>query len=502
VSEGARRRQRLAASRLYLVCDASFERIEDAVAGGVDIVQLRERALDDGQLLTAARRMRERTHAAGALFLVNDRPDIALLAGADGVHVGQDDLLPADVRRLVGGELLVGLSTHAPAEIEAAADVDYIGVGPVHETPTKPGRPAVGVELVRHAAAHAAVPWFAIGGVDPESAAAVVAAGASRLAVVRAITTAADPRAVAAALCARLPDRLASSAVESSAELVLDLRLELGEGPVWNGRAGELVFVDIMAGGLHLFRPSDGRHVRAEVGQPIGAVGLRERAGLVLALRDGFALIDTGDGAPRLVASLHSEGQGMRLNDGACDARGGFLAGSMHVDARPGAGVLHRLDPGGGVTPLLDGLTISNGMDWSLDGRTLYLVDGPTRVLACDWDAEAGTILGTRELLRFGPGEGEPDGLTVDAEGGIWLCIWDGGEVRRYLPDGTLERRLSLPAARVTSCCFGGDDLTELYVTTARTGLSDEQLAAQPLAGGLFRLRPGVRGRPAHRFAG
>jgi thiamine-phosphate pyrophosphorylase len=201
---GAERRAALAAARLYLVCDAGFGAVAEAVAGGVAIVQLRERALADGELLQAAIRMRREAHAAGALFLVNDRPDVALLAGADGVHAGQDDLPPAALRELVGQDLLVGLSTHAPAEIDAAAGVDYIGVGPVHVTPTKPGRPAVGLELVRHAAAHARTPWFAIGGIDPATAPAVIEAGATRLAVVRAIGGAPDPRTAAAALSALL----------------------------------------------------------------------------------------------------------------------------------------------------------------------------------------------------------------------------------------------------------------------------------------------------------
>jgi thiamine-phosphate pyrophosphorylase len=200
----AERRDALCRARLYLVCDASFGHVAEAVRGGVDIVQLRERTLDDGALLEAALRMRAETHAAGALFLVNDRPDVALLAGADGVHVGQDDLPPAAVRELVGLDLLVGLSTHAPAEIDAAADVDYIGVGPVHATPTKPGRPAVGLDLVRYAVTNAAAPWFAIGGVDVDTAPAVVGAGATRLAVVRAICEAPDPGAAAARLVSSL----------------------------------------------------------------------------------------------------------------------------------------------------------------------------------------------------------------------------------------------------------------------------------------------------------
>lgn len=182
---------------LYLVCDATFAGVEQALRGGVQIVQLRERALPDAALLRHACSLAELVHAHGGIFVINDRVDIALLCGADGVHVGQDDLPPEGVRRLTGEGLLIGLSTHSPAQIDAALGVDYIGVGPVHATPTKPGRPAVGCELVRYAAAHARVPWFAIGGIDLASAPAVIAAGASRIAVVRALTDASDPQAVA-----------------------------------------------------------------------------------------------------------------------------------------------------------------------------------------------------------------------------------------------------------------------------------------------------------------
>ena len=195
---------RLAGRRLYLVCDASFRRVEEAVAGGVDIVQLRDRSLADAELLVAARRMAEECRELGVPFLVNDRPDIAVLARADGVHIGQDDLPPAEVRRIVGPGVLIGRSTHAPAEIETAEGVDYIAVGPVYETPTKPGRSATGTELVRYAAAWAPVAWFAIGGLDPATVPAVVAAGATRIVVVRAITEAPDPRAAALALRAAL----------------------------------------------------------------------------------------------------------------------------------------------------------------------------------------------------------------------------------------------------------------------------------------------------------
>jgi thiamine-phosphate pyrophosphorylase len=207
------RRQRLAHARLYLVCDARPDAfLEQALRGGVDIVQLRIKDPgSDGELLAAARRYAELCSAHDALFILNDRPDLVAAAGADGVHVGQDDTPVAEARRIVGPDRLIGLSTHSPAQIDAAAgtDADYIGVGPVHATPTKPGRPAVGLELVDYAAGHARTPFFAIGGIDLTNVDAVRAAGAERVAVVRALTDAEDPEATARVL--RLEVRLGAT---------------------------------------------------------------------------------------------------------------------------------------------------------------------------------------------------------------------------------------------------------------------------------------------------
>jgi thiamine-phosphate pyrophosphorylase len=191
-------------SRLYLVTPArpdleSF--LEAAVRGGVDIVQIREKTLADGELLRALRHAREVTRRLGVPLVVNDRPDLARLAEADFVHVGQDDMPVAAARTFGVG---VGQSTHAPPEL-AATRADYAGVGPVYATPTKAGRPGVGLEYVRHATTHARVPWFAIGGIDETNVTEVVAAGASRIAVVRAIVDAADPERAAAALLRALP---------------------------------------------------------------------------------------------------------------------------------------------------------------------------------------------------------------------------------------------------------------------------------------------------------
>src|SRR5262245_48171298 len=203
-----RPRDRVAAARLYLVCDARpAEWLRAALRGGVDLVQLRDKSLDDDGLLAAAPAFRAAASEAGALFILNDRPDLVAACGADGVHVGQDDRSPAEARALVGPELIVGRSTHAPAQADAAqADpqVDYLAVGPVHATPTKPGRPAAGLDYVSYAARTVTKPWFAIGGLDAANVGAVVARGAERIVVVRAITEADDPEAAARALGERL----------------------------------------------------------------------------------------------------------------------------------------------------------------------------------------------------------------------------------------------------------------------------------------------------------
>ncbi|MCW3041689.1 MAG: thiE [Solirubrobacterales bacterium] len=209
------RRAHLQAARLYLVTPAiAPDRLRAALAAGVDVVQLRIKdGADDATLLREAAVVRAAATAAAALFVLNDRPDLVVACDADGVHVGQDDTAVADARALVGPDRLVGLSTHTPAQVDAADAafaaglVDYIGVGPVHATPTKPGRPAVGLDLVRHAATHASVPCFAIGGIEDATLAAVRDAGARRVAVVRAITDAEDPGAAAAALRAVLLER-------------------------------------------------------------------------------------------------------------------------------------------------------------------------------------------------------------------------------------------------------------------------------------------------------
>jgi thiamine-phosphate pyrophosphorylase len=198
---GDDRRARLERARLYFVCDARpADFLRAALAGGVDVLQLRDKTADEAAILRAAETFRACCEEAGALFVVNDRPDLAVAADADGMHVGQADGEVADARAVVGDDRLIGRSTHSTEQLDAAHGIDYVAVGPVHATPTKPGRPAIGLEPIRYAAAHARVPWFAIGGIDPQTIGPVIEAGARRVVVVRAIADAPDPEAAARAL--------------------------------------------------------------------------------------------------------------------------------------------------------------------------------------------------------------------------------------------------------------------------------------------------------------
>jgi thiamine-phosphate pyrophosphorylase len=217
---GSDRRARLAAARLYLVCDSAPggralpDVLRGAIAGGVEVVQLRDKHLPDEELVAVANAAHALCERLGALLIVNDRPLVASEARADGVHVGQEDMPVAEVRELVGPDMLIGLSTHATSEIDAVKSVagngtplvDYIGVGPVHETPTKPGRAAVGTELVRYAAAHASVPFFAIGGLHAGNISEAMDAGATRVVVLRAVAEAESPESAARELRARLDE--------------------------------------------------------------------------------------------------------------------------------------------------------------------------------------------------------------------------------------------------------------------------------------------------------
>ncbi len=275
-------------------------------------------------------------------------------------------------------------------------------------------------------------------------------------------------------------------------------RCLLGEGPVWESEEQRLIYVDILRGQVHWLDFATGERVTADVGESIGAAVPRNGGGLMLATETGFVARDV-DGELRTVWRLNEDLRGNRMNDGKCDAAGRFWAGTQSDTPEMGGGSLYRLDPDGTTTRMLGGIGTSNGLDWSDDGKTLYYIDTATKGIdQFDFDPDSGGISNRRRFVDIPAEAGLPDGLTIDAEGGIWVALIRGSAVRRYASDGTLDEVIHFPTSLITSVAFGGPNLDELYVTSASHMLSKPE----PLAGALFRCRPGVKGRLSVAYRG
>jgi sugar lactone lactonase YvrE len=291
--------------------------------------------------------------------------------------------------------------------------------------------------------------------------------------------------------------------VNDEVELVHEAGADLGEAPTWDMDAHLLIWVDITEGLVHRFDPRTERDEVFEVGQPVGAAVPTSSGKVALAANSGFLLLDTSTGGLERVAEVEADVPETMMNDGKCDPAGRFWAGTKDVEGRKPLGSLYRLDADHRLTRVLKDVTISNGLGWSPDQRTMYYVDSTTyRIDAFDYDDRSGTVSDRRSLVEIPRSWGLPDGMTVDEEGFLWVAFWGGSAVRRLTPDGRGVFTVEMPVSLVTSCAFGGDDLSDLYVTSARNSLSGEQLMEQPFAGGLFRSRPGVRGLASHTFAG
>ncbi len=266
-----------------------------------------------------------------------------------------------------------------------------------------------------------------------------------------------------------------------------------GEGPVWSRRWGGLRWVDMLAGDV-LALAGDGRVLRTHVDDVAAALRPRRGGGAVIGVRRGFAL-EEPDGTVTHLPRLWS-GDDIRMNDGGCDPDGRFYCGTMAYDQRAGAGSLYRLDPDGSVAVVLEGVTISNGLEWSPDGTRAYYVDTPTReVSVFAYDPKEGL----HDRRRFATVEAMPDGLTVDAQGSVWVALFDGRAVQHFDAAGIPGEQVQVPEGRVTACTFGGDDLDRLFITTSREGLAPGD---EPSAGSLYAADVGVRGLPAREFAG
>lgn len=286
-------------------------------------------------------------------------------------------------------------------------------------------------------------------------------------------------------------------------DVALDCRVALGEGPVWDDRAGRLLFVDIEGHAVHAFDPSGGHHEVVPTGEYVSVIALDDRGGWIVALQHDIARFTLASGVGERLARIEGGRADTRCNDGSVDSHGRFWVGSLSLERQPEQCALYRLDlASGDVSTVVDRVTNSNGIDWSPDDRLMYYVDtGTRRIDVFDFDAHSGAVSNRRTVVSIPEADGKPDGLIVDADGCLWVALWQGGAVRRYTPEGRLDVQVDLPVSCPTKCAFGGADFDTLYITSAHQALSPEQRAREPHAGSVFAVRPGTRGRRANRVS-
>nr|WP_246594242.1 SMP-30/gluconolactonase/LRE family protein [Evansella tamaricis] len=275
----------------------------------------------------------------------------------------------------------------------------------------------------------------------------------------------------------------------------------LGEGPCWDEKEGVLYWVDIVKKEIHIFSPEKRSSESIQVREYVGAVVPKESGGFLVALQSGIYSMDTGQQLT-LIAKPEETKVNNRFNDGKCDPKGRFWVGTMDMDGTNPSGALYCVDNNYEVNKKIEGVTISNGLAWDVKREVMYFIDTPTRnVYKYTFNLETGDIDNKEIAMHVSQELGFPDGMTIDEEGMLWIALWGGGKVIRCDPNsGSILREISLPVTNVTSCTFGGSRLEELYITTARVGLSAEELENEPYAGGLFRITPGVKGVPSYKF--
>jgi sugar lactone lactonase YvrE len=289
------------------------------------------------------------------------------------------------------------------------------------------------------------------------------------------------------------------------AELVVKARSIVGEGAYWDADANVLFWVDIMNSQVFVYDPAKDENRSYGVGEHVGTVVPRRGGGAVVALKNSVATLDLETGTVEKKAYPAKEEPGNRFNDGKCDPSGRLWAGTMAYDEKEGAGNVYRIGADFSTQKVIENVTISNGLAWSFDKKTMYYIDTPTsRVDAFDYDDETGNISNRRTAIEVEKSLGYPDGMTIDEEGKLWIAHWEGSAVIRWDPEtAKLLQKVSVPNVKqVTSCAFGGENLDVLYITTATEDMNEQQLEEQPLAGSLFRAEPGVRGVPLPKFAG
>jgi sugar lactone lactonase YvrE len=287
-------------------------------------------------------------------------------------------------------------------------------------------------------------------------------------------------------------------------ELVVDVKAMLGEGPCWDDTQQLLYWVDILNHNVHIYDPALNSLKVINTNQYVGAVVPRSSGGLIVALYNGFYSLDPETETLTPIVDPEKDKPTNRFNDGKCDSSGRFWAGTMSLDGALNEGALYYLDKDLSVKKVLENVSTSNGLAWDFEGRTMYYIDTPTKkVRAFDFDRVTGDISNERVVIDFPENEGFPDGMNIDNEGMLWIAHWGGGQVSRWNPNtGEKVDSIMVPAPLVTSCEFGGKDLDELYITTARIGLSEEEIQKYPHAGSLFKVKPGVKGIKTYGFKG
>lgn len=278
----------------------------------------------------------------------------------------------------------------------------------------------------------------------------------------------------------------------------------LAEGPVWDERSQRLYWIDIERGRICRFDPASKSNQEWILGTRVGFAVLTEQGDLLAGTESGLIRFSCETGASSPYANPEPGLPMNRFNDGKCDLQGRLWAGTMSVEEEEGAGSLYRVTAPESVVQQVDAVTISNGLAWTADASTVYYIDSPTRrVDAFDFSADSGEISNRRTAVALEEGIGYPDGMTIDADDMIWVALWEGWGVGRFdLTTGEMVAKVEVPVACVTSCCFGGPNLDELYITTSSRDLTEEDRPKQPDAGGLFVARPGVKGTPSIRFNG
>ncbi len=279
-------------------------------------------------------------------------------------------------------------------------------------------------------------------------------------------------------------------------ELHYNAKATLGEGPAWDAKTQTLYWVDVLEKRIYA-----GSKLFLQLDDFVSCLAPRKDGGLVIAQRFGFWTFEPDTNKLFTLASPKGEPSNNRFNDGKCDPRGRFVAGTMDHNEQETSGSLYSLSPEGRLKRLLKDVRISNGLAWSPDCRTMYFIDTPTReVRAFEYDIETGQIANPRVLIHFEDTFGWPDGMTTDMAGNLWIAMWGGARVTQWNPRGVLMEQFGVPALNVTSCAFGGPNMNELFITTARLGMDTAAMKKYPLAGGVFRMETNVTGMPTYEF--